>query len=438
MKLTFLTPGTGSYYCGACMRDNALAIELHKAGEEVTILPMYLPLMLDEEPLPGLDNTEVFFGGINMYLQHKLSFFRKTPAFIDKMLNSTGLLRWAARHSHMTSATDHGQMCLEMLEIEGSGFRKEFEKLLVWLEEVGKPDVVCLSTALQAGLADEIKARLGIPIILFFQGEASFLDSLPESYRSRCWSRMRHRLKSADLLVSPSQFYSAYMEERLGFSNGSIVVMPNGIKMDGYAAAANPPKYPTIGFLARMCREKGLEVLVDGFIHLRTRLGDKSARLRIAGAMTAGDIHLVKALKKRLADAGLQDVVEWLPNLSRDEKIDFLQSLSLFSVPATYPEAFGLYLVEAIACGVPVVQPATASFTEIVETTGGGVCVPDIDSTSLAESWHSLLGEPEKMKVMSETGRRQVDAHYSAQHMSRKFLELTRTLPGTTKDITHS
>lgn len=430
MKLTFLTPGTGSYYCGACMRDNALAIELHKSGEDVTILPMYLPLMLDEEPLEGLAGTPVFFGGINVYLQQKLSFFRITPAFIDRWLNSRGLLRWAARHSHMTSARDHGQMCLEMLEIEGSGFTKEFEKLLVWLETLGKPDVVCLSTALQAGLADEIKARLGVPIVLFFQGEDSFLDGLPEPFRSRCWSRMATRLAAADLLISPSRFYGNYMEERLGFKKDSIAVMPNGIKMDGYEPASRPPEYPTIGYLARMCRPKGLEVLVDAFILLKTRLENKHARLRIAGAMTAGDRPFVKEMKKRLERAGLTDRVDWLPNLSREEKISFLQSLSVFSVPATYPEAFGLYLLESIACGVPVVQPDAASFSEIVETTGGGVCVPDLEASSLAFAWDNLLADPAKIRRMGESGRRQVAEHYSASQMSKNFLNLTRSLPG--------
>ena len=75
-------------------------------------------------------------------MQQKMALFRKTPAFIDRLLNRTGLLRWAARHSHMTSAREHGKMCLEMLEIEESGFRKEFDKLLVWLEEIGQPEMV--------------------------------------------------------------------------------------------------------------------------------------------------------------------------------------------------------------------------------------------------------------------------------------------------------
>ena len=408
------------------MRDNALAIELHKAGEDVAILPMYLPLMLDEEPLEGLKDTPVFFGGINMYLQQKMSLFRNTPAFIDRLLNRTGLLRWAARHSHMTSARVHGKMCLEMLEIEGSGFKKEFDKLLDWLEEIGKPEVVVLSTALQAGLADQIKERLKVPVVLFFQGEDSFLDGLPEPYKSRCWSRMGMRLASADMLISPSHFYSRYMEQRLGFSDGKIAVMHNGIKMDGYGMAEQAPEFPTIGFLARMCREKGLEVLVDGFIHLRIELGRTDARLKIAGAMTAGDIPVVKEMKHRIREAGLEQDVEWLPNLSRQEKISFLKSLSLFSVPVTYQEAFGLYVLEAIACGVPVVQPDLASFPEIIEATGGGLCVPHNNAVEFADAWNSLLRDPERMEAMKERGRRQVEKQFSASTMSKKFLELTR------------
>ena len=408
------------------MRDNALGIELHKAGEDVAILPMYLPLMLDEEPLEGLKETPVFFGGINMYLQQKLALFRKTPAFIDRLLNRSGLLRWAARHSHMTSAREHGKMCLEMLEIEESGFRKEFDKLLVWLEEIGKPEVVCLSTALQAGLIDEIKARLDVPVIVFFQGEDSFLDGLPEPFKTQCWTRMGERLASADMLVSPSRFYSRYMEGRLGITEGNIEVMPNGIKLDGYETAVKEPECPTIGYLARMCREKGLEVLVDGFIRLRKNLGREGVKLRIAGAMTAGDLPLVKELKGRIEKEGLEEDVEWLPNLSRDEKISFLQSLTIFSVPVTYPEAFGLYVLEAIACGVPVVQPDMASFPEIIETTAGGLCVEHNNPKEFAEAWNSLLSNPERLKAMKEQGRRNLEIHFSAPQMSKHFLELTK------------
>ena len=170
MKIVFLTPGTGSYHCGACMRDNALAQELHRAGEDVTLAPLYLPHTLDEAALPGAGAVPVFFGGINVFLQQKVPLFRHTPAALDRLLDSTGLLRWAARHSHMTSARTHGEMTREMFHVDSSRLTKELEKLLGWLEHTGRPDVICLSTALLAGFARQLRARLGAPVVTFFQG----------------------------------------------------------------------------------------------------------------------------------------------------------------------------------------------------------------------------------------------------------------------------
>lgn len=428
MKITFLTPGTGSYYCGACMRDNTLARELHRQGHEVTILPMYLPLMLDEAPLEGLAESPVFMGGINVYLQQKLWLFRKTPEFVDRLLNKTGLLRWAARHSHMTSARDHGEMTLEMLNIEDSRFYKEFEKMLDWLENHEQPDIVCLSNALLAGMVDELKFRLKVPVILFFQGEDSFLDHLPEPFRTKCWKRMAERLPSADALVAPSHFYGSYMEGRLDFLEGMIEVIRNGLHLEEYLAAERKDVWPTIGYMARMSRDKGLEMVVDAFIHLKKSLGDKITRLKIAGAATAGDQPFINEMKKRIAAAKLDSWVEWMPNISHEEKLAFLSSLMLFSVPATYTEAFGLYLVEAIACGVPVVQPDSASFPEIVEATGCGVCVPRGFPEALAQSWYGLLADTERRKAMSRSGRESVARHFDVGAMSEQFLKLANRL----------
>jgi glycosyltransferase involved in cell wall biosynthesis len=428
VKIIFLTPGTGSYYCGACMRDNALARELQRAGHDVTIAPMYLPLMLDDTALSGLEQVPVFFGGINVYLQQKSALFRRTPAFIDRALNSTGLLRWAARHSHMTSAREHGEMTLEMLKVKTSRFQKEWDKLLAWLDHVGKPDLVCLSNALLAGFASQLKRHFGAPVVVFFQGEDSFLDGLPEPYRSQCWTALAQQLPEADALISPSRYYAAFMRERLGFGSGAIEVVHNGIPLEGYGQATAEPADPTIGYLARMSREKGLEVLVNAFLFLARDLGDATARLKIAGAATAGDQPLISELKRRIAGAGLEARVEWSPNLTREQKIAFLRRLTLFSVPAVYAEAFGLYVIEAMACGIPVVQPDSASFTELVAETGGGICVRPRDAEALARGWQQLLGMPEERRRLGNAGRLNVEKKFSARTMCEQFCQVTDRL----------
>jgi glycosyltransferase involved in cell wall biosynthesis len=407
------------------MRDNALARELQRSGHDVTIAPMYLPLILDDTALAGLEQAPVFFGGINVFLQQKVALFRKTPAFIDQLLNSTGLLRWAARHSHMTSAREHGEMTLEMLSVETSRFQKEWKKLLAWLDHVGKPDVVCLSNALLAGFASQLKQHFGAPIVLFFQGEDSFLDGLPEPYRSQCWTALRERLPDANVLIAPSRYYAGFMRDRLGLARDAIEVVPNGIPLDGYSLAATAPPSPTIGYLARMSRDKGLELLVDAFIFLAHELRDTTARIRIAGAVTAGDERLIDALKKRIASAGLESRVDWLPNLTRDQKIAFLRGLTLFSVPAIYAEAFGLYVIEAMACGVPVVQPDSAAFTEIVAETGGGICVQPRDPAALASGWKQLLGNADERSRLGKAGRLSVEKKFSARTMCDQFSQVT-------------
>jgi glycosyltransferase involved in cell wall biosynthesis len=429
VKTVFLTPGTGSYYCGACMRDNALARELLRAGDEVTIAPMYLPLMLDETALAGMEKVPVFFGGINVYLQQQSALFRRTPAWLDRLLNSTGLLRWAARHSHMTSARTHGEMALEMLQVGSSRLGKELEKLLGWLEHTEKPDIICLSTALLAAFAGELKKRLGAPVVTFFQGEDSFIDGLPEPYRSQCWAALAARLPASDLVLSPSRFYADFMRPRLGPAAGDATVIHNGIQLDGYTVATSTPEPPAIGYLARMCREKGVELLVDAFIFLARDLGDTATRLRVAGAATAGDQPLIAALQRRLAAAGLAGRVDWTPNLSREQKIEFLRSLTLFSVPAVYAEAFGLYVIEAMACGIPVVQPDAASFTEIVAQTGGGLCVPPRDAPALARAWQQLLRDPARRQALGAAGRAGVERHFTAQAMGAAFRQAVARLP---------
>jgi glycosyltransferase involved in cell wall biosynthesis len=382
---------------------------------------MYLPLQLDEEMLSQSQNP-IFFGGINVYLQQNLSFFRHTPRWLDDFLNNTKLLRFAAKRSHMTSARVHGAMALAMLRIEDSSFGKELDKLIDWLA-TEKPDVLCLGTALQAGMIRQLKQRLGVKIICCFQGEDSFLDGLPEPFKTSCWNELRDRLKDADLLVAPSQFYADLMRQRLNAPDLRIEVMPNGIDLEGYLPPA-PSSPPVIGYLARMIREKGVGLLVSAFIHLRTVLKHPDARLHIAGACTASDEALVSSLKQQLAAAGLADQVTWSPNISREEKARMLSSLTLFSVPATYPEAFGLYVLEALASGVPIVQPNASSFPEIIANSGSGLLVPPGDPIALATAWHELLNRPAELQSFREKSRHAAGQTYSVQAMRDRFLGL--------------
>lgn len=422
MKITILTAGTGSYYCGACMRDNTLARELIAMGHNAHLVPMYLPLQLDEERVDKA--TPVFFGGINVYLQQKYRFFRRLPRWADSFFNGRGLLKTVAKRSHLTSAAEQGEMSCSMLRLEESNLGKEVDKLVDWLARDGNPDIILLSNALLAGLVQELKRRLEVPVVCTFQGEDSFLDSLPKPWSNEAWKEMALRVKAADMLIAPSQYYGEVMESRLGLEPGSIEVIPNGIDLSGWEEG-RVSQDKRIGYLARMCHSKGLGLLINAFIHLN----DSSLTLAIAGTMGGGDDVYVAGLKKKLKKAGLGDCVEWFPDLARNEKVDFLKNLSVFSVPVIYPEAFGLYLVEAMACGVPVVMPNASAFPEIVNSAACGVLVDPGSVEDLARGIREMLDDPDR-EVVGKKGRRAVEERYHAGAMALNFEKVFRKVVG--------
>jgi glycosyltransferase involved in cell wall biosynthesis len=163
---------------------------------------------------------------------------------------------------------------------------------------------------------------------------------------------------------------------------------------------------------------KGLETLVEAYVALRARDRIADLKLRVAGSQTEADRPFVARLRARLAAEGLAGDVAFLPNVDRAGKIAFLQSLSVLSVPATYGESFGLYVIEALAAGVPVVQPRHAAFPELLEATGGGLlCEPD-DPQALAAAVEELLLDPERARTLGERGRQAVREHFSAERMA--------------------
>jgi glycosyltransferase involved in cell wall biosynthesis len=177
-----------------------------------------------------------------------------------------------------------------------------------------------------------------------------------------------------------------------------------------------------------MCPEKGLDLLVDAYVLLRKRGRVKGLKLKVGGSCGPRDAVLVETLRRRLRSAGLEGEAEFCPNLGREEKLAFLRSLSVFSVPARCGEAFGLYVIEALAAGVPVVQPRRGAFPELIEATGGGVLCQPEDPESLAQALETLLLAPEHARALGERGRKAVFEEFSAQRMAEGMLEVIRTL----------
>ena len=430
MRLMLLTPGTGHFYCGSCLRDNTLARALMRRGHDVVVVPLYLPRVL-EEPIRDED---VHMGGINMYLQQKSRLARVLPGSIKRLLDRPGLLRWAARRGNMTRAEDLGAMTLSMLRGEKGHQAGELEELVGWAQRQEKPDLILLSNVMLVGIVRRLKAALGCPVICTFQGEAPFLDSLPPRFAESAWVELRERMRDIDLGVAVSDSYGELMRERLGLSEDRLRRVWNGLDLAGFVS--DPPDLrertpPTLGYLARLCTDKGLHTLVDAFLLIKERGRIPDLRMKVAGVMLKEDRALVDDLRARIAESGFAADAEFRHDVSREDKLAMLQELSVFSVPATYGESFGLYLLEAMAAGVPVVQPRHGAFPEILEATGGGVlCDPD-DATSLADGLEGLLLDPDLASGLGQTGRAAVLERFTDDRMARDFEEVCMILlPG--------
>ncbi len=425
MKILHLTPGTGTFHCGSCLRDQALIKALRARGHDAVMAPLYLPLVTDAEEVSPEQPVRV--GGVGLYLQQKFPWFRFLPRFLHRALDSPKLLRWASGKMGMTSARDLGEMTVGSLLGEKGRQWVEWGKLVRWIVDEHRPDVVSLSNSLLIGLAPALSQR-GLPVVVSLQGEDAFLDTLVEPYRTQAWDLMQDNARSVARFIAPSQFYADLMTRRLGVEAGKMSVVFNGLDLSLYQRESHQPDTPVIGYLARMIHGKGLTTLVDAFISLAKRGRVPQARLRIGGAATPSDEAYINSLKSKLRDAGLEERVSWEPNLSFDEKVLFLNALSVFSVPATYGEAFGLYVIEAQACGVPVVQPRHGAFPEILALTQGGLlCEPD-DAISLADRLEELLLDPDKRQRLGQTGKSQVQTCFTAAGMAEKFECVLNTL----------
>jgi len=420
LKITLLTPGTGHFFCGSCLRDSALAKALRARGHDVFVVPLYLPFVLEEEA-PLLTNQEsprIFLGGVNMFLQQKLPWLGRLPRWLMGGLDSPRLLRWLSRKSEMTQATELGAMIVSTMRGDQGRQVAEVERLVNWLAAAERPDAICLSNGMLLGLAPRLRDALGVPIYCTLQGEAPFLDSLREPFLADAWQAMRERVGAIEGFIAVSHYYGQLMGERLDIPAERLHIVQNGIDLEDFEPAAEPASPPVLGYLARMCADKGLHTLVDAFIEVRERHPD--LRLKVVGVMLPEDRRYVEACKQKLADAGALQQTSFHANVSREEKLVHLRQFSLFSVPATYGESFGLYLIEALASGVPVVQPRHASFPELIERTDGGLlCKPD-DAPDLARTLDQLLSDPERMQGMGARGRLAVHEHFTVDRMARE------------------
>jgi glycosyltransferase involved in cell wall biosynthesis len=420
VKILSITAGAAGMYCGSCFRDNALAVELLAQGHDISLVPVYTPTRTDET---NVSQPEVLFGGISVYLQHRFGLFRHTPRLMDRLWDAPAVInRFAGRSVAATDPALLGGLTVSMLQGRSGVLRREFEKLVAWTRNQPRPDVVNLPNSMLIAMAAPLRETFHAPVCCTLQGEELFLAGLTPSYRDRALSLIRRLVSDVDRFVAVSHYEAEYMSGLLEIPADRLAVVPLGINLLGYGRQPRPSDTFTVGYFARVAPEKGLHVLARAFVLLARRTKGAPVRLEVAGYLSAAHVPYLENVERQLQQAGLGDSFAYRGELDRQGKVDFLGHLDVLSVPATYDEPKGMFLLEAMASSVPVVQPRRGAFTEVVERTGGGMLVAPDDPSALADGLYEIWRDRDRAAELGRRALAGVREHYGIASSARQLV----------------
>ncbi|KAF0234578.1 MAG: hypothetical protein FD181_3645 [Prolixibacteraceae bacterium] len=426
MNIIQIIPGSGgSFYCGNCLRDSKYVDALRKQGHQVIKIPMYLPLFSDEHDITDIP---IFYGAISTYLKQVYPIFRKMPDWFEKLLDSKPMMKIAASMAGSTRAKGLEDMTISMLLGEQGEQKEELDKMVNWIAEHCKPDVIHISNALLLGLARRLKEKTGVPVLCSLQDEDVWVDAMQPKFQQKIWDLMHERAEDVDALVAVSNFFAETMKKLMNLRDEKIHTFYLGVDADDYHFIPVNEKPRNIGYISRMCHENGFDIVVDAFIKLKKTPGFEDVKLFATGGSTGDDAKFIKEQKHKIRENNLDDSFEIIDEFEDDTRHDFFKKVSLISVPVRIGEAFGMYLLESMASGVPVVQPALGAFPEIVGLSGGGVTYMPNSPEKLSETWAELLSNPEKLEKLCNDGYSGTIKHFNIHNHAAEIIGLYENL----------
>ncbi len=421
MKIVYLITGSGgSFYCGNCYRDMIYLRAIRKVkGIQATAIPLYLPPE-DKNTESGLDNN-VFFGAISMYIREKVPFMKNMPVFMDKIFDSAPMLRMAAKRAGTTRTEGLEDMTLNMIRGENAFPEKELQRLADHLCKDGKPDIIHLSNALIIGLARQLKKKLNVSIVCSLLNEDDWINEMSEPYQSNAWKLISKEAGNVDVFLTPSQYYKDFFISKTGISGDNVKVVPLGFDPVELLNVKKRENWPAIGYFCRINSHNGFDKLVDAFIMAKSVNALPGLTLHVSGGFTGDDKPYISEQIRKIKAAGLKSFVKIYPEFHGNSKQDFFSNIDVMSVPVRKYDGYGLYILEANAAGVPVVQPATGAFPEIIARTGGGITYNPDDIKELSASLVKVLNDKNLMLKLGTDGKENVLKHLSLDRMSEEL-----------------
>ena len=427
MKIVNVVPGFGgTFYCGNCLRDSAYVRTLQKEGHQAVTLPVYLPLSKENNFQPS--EVPVFYGAVNIYLKQQFPLLRKMPAWLEHAFNSPAMLRLAASKAGSTRADGLEELTISMLKGPEGNQAGELQQLTDYLKNHEKPDVVHFSNALLLGMAGQVRKEAGIPVVCSLQDEDVWVDAMRSPYDRQVWQLLTEKVRDVDLFVAVSPYFASLMKEKMNIPEEKLKVVPIGVVPEEYPYLSPSGKPEAIGFLSRACKENGFDILVDAFILLHQEPAFQNLKLLVSGGYTSDDKPFLEEQFAKLRKNNLLEKFQIEKDFRQEKVKEFLSQVRVLSVPVLKGEAFGLYLLEAMASGVPIVQPALGAFPDIISTSRGGMTYQPNIAESLASTLTTLLKNPVATNSLSQQGRQSIEKVYNSQLTIKEMIRLYQGL----------
>lgn len=429
MKIVYLITGSGgSFYCGNCYRDMLYVRAMRKVpGIVAQAIPLYLPPDNNAVETGGFDKN-VFFGAISMYLREKVSFLRNMPPFLDKFFDSAPFLRIAAKQAGTTRTEGLEELTLNMIEGDNAFRKHEVGRLIRYLVKEGKPDVIHLSNALILGLARQLKSRMDVKVVCSLLNEDDWIDDMVEPFKSRAWDLIARESIHVDRFITPSNYYKELFISKTGVSGSNIHIVPLGFDPEEPHSAGENQRPLSIGYFSRINWHNGFDKLADAFIDLKQKEVFPGLTLSVCGGYTGDDKPFISDQIKKIREKGLEKFVKIYPEFQGNKKREFFADVDLVSVPVRKYDGYGLYIIEANGAGVPVVQPGTGAFPEIIARTNGGIVYSPDSVEELSKSLARMLADQNLRNVLGKAGKENVKAWLSLEKMSEGLSEVYKGL----------
>lgn len=240
------------------------------------------------------------------------------------------------------------------------------------------------------------------PLLLSVWG--SDVYDFPNEGRAQAWL-LRRNLRAADALASTS-LAMADQVRRLWPAAGPIAVTPFGVDLAHFAPAGPPPGPVTIGTVKTLAHKYGIDTLLRAFAQLGPT--PNARLLLVGGGPQRAQLHALAV------ELGIDPWVSWAGAVPHAQVPHWLGQMHVYVAASRLDsESFGVAVVEAMACGLPVVVSDAGGLPEVVGAEPCGLIVPRDDPAALAQALRRLLDDAALRQQLAHAGRARAVAEYA-------------------------